>query len=86
MEVERWVVVLFTLLGLVGGVMSNYLHGLVGLASAVVLPWAVCSLLVALSHKLLTPTRWLALNSLVTFGLVWLVTWIFLYNLHRPVS
>jgi len=79
MKLEQKIAIIYSFIGIASGFLSNFLNSLL---YAVILPLAVYSIsfiiLVRLSKRKIL---WLLSNSFITFLLVWLVVWIFLYNL-----
>ncbi|MEM5879437.1 MAG: hypothetical protein QXU74_03015 [Candidatus Aenigmatarchaeota archaeon] len=83
MKTEQKIVMIYTLLGLVSGFMTNYLHTLeLNLIIAIAISFSIYFVTLPL---LLISTKkkktMLFYNSFVTFLLVWLTIWILLYNL-----
>lgn len=79
-SLEQKLAVLFFILGVVAGFASNYLANLLfSLAAGVAIYAASFSVLAGKIKS--KKTKWLVTNSLVTFVLVWLVVWIFLFNM-----
>jgi len=81
MKIERLVIILFTIAGVVGGIASDLLADLI-LSAAIPLVVYVALLTVMLKFFEKKKRKWLIYNSLTTFILIWLVVWILLYNLR----
>jgi hypothetical protein len=82
MKVEQKIVIVYTILGLISGFLTNYLFmaGL-GLIVAVSTPFAVYFISLSLLTAFVKKKTLLFYNSFVTFLLVWLTIWILLYSL-----
>lgn len=80
-NLEQKLTTLFFMLGLAAGIISNYVSNIfitIGIGAAIyVVTFAVLANKVK-SKKL----KWLIANTLGTFILVWLVVWIFIFNLR----
>jgi hypothetical protein len=87
MTVEQIVVLIYTALGVGGGLISNFFTSAASpyktLVAALLVPLAVyfTSLALLLRTVQQKKKRWLVYNSFMTFALVWLVVWIFLFNI-----
>ena len=80
MTAERTLTVIYFILGIGMGILSNYADTMlsVGIGVAVyIASFFITKQMVGEKKKL----SWYVLNTLLTFVLVWLVTWIFLFNL-----
>lgn len=80
MNAERMLTVIYFVLGITMGILSNYLSTMLSVGIGVVLyiiSFFAVKQFVAEKKKF----SWYVLNTLLTFVLVWLVTWIFLFNL-----
>jgi len=79
MKIERVVIIVFSILGAIAGIVSNYLTDLIFSVpvSAIVyfIPYLAMSKLFKGKKR-----KWFIQNSVITFILVWLVVWIFLYS------
>lgn len=80
MGAERSLTLIYLVLGIVTGVLSNYWNMTISIAVGIVLYLASFFIIrqIATERKKFS---WYVLNTLLTFVLVWLVTWIFLFNL-----
>lgn len=80
MGAERSLTLIYLVLGIVTGVLSNYWNMTISIAVGIVLYLASFFIIrqIATERK---KSSWYVLNTLLTFVLVWLVTWIFLFNL-----
>lgn len=80
MNAERMLTLMYFVLGLAMGILSNYLDTLLSLGIGIflyVVSFFAAKTFIGEGKKL----SWYILNTLVTFVLVWLITWIFLFNL-----
>lgn len=80
MNAERKLTLIYFVLGLAMGILSNYLSSTMafGAGTAVyALSFLVSRTVIGEKKKL----SWYVLNTLLTFVLVWMITWIFLFNL-----
>lgn len=79
MKLEQILALAYLVLGVASGFISNFLGNItLGLAVPLVIYAISFGILVKLiSYK---KKNWLVVNSLITFILVWLVVWIFLFN------
>ena len=80
MTAERMLTLIYFVLGIGMGILSNRLDVALSLAIGVVLyvvSFFVAKRFVSEKKKFL----WYVLNTLLTFVLVWLVMWIFVFNL-----
>lgn len=80
MTAERKLTLIYFVLGIAMGVLSTYLNTMLSVGIGVVL--YVISFFIA--KKFTGENKkfsWYILNTLLTFVLVWMVTWIFLFNL-----
>ncbi len=82
LKVEQKLVSVYSLMGLLFGVLSNWMYS-TSLALAMILPAAVyfASVVALRKYAKITKVSSIASNTLVTFFLVWIVVWVFLYNL-----
>lgn len=83
MRVEQKIVMVYTILGLLSGFLTNYSHGVgLWLEVAIVAPFSLYFIslpfLAAIVRKKKTTVFY---NSFLTFLLVWLTVWILLFNL-----
>jgi len=80
MKIEKILVLAFTFLGLFTGIVSNYISEA---SISILVALAIYCLSVFSMTKFVKEKKKkkLILNSFVTFILVWLVVWIFLFNL-----
>lgn len=84
--IEQKIILIYTGLGVGVGLISNFFTHAASpyqnLATALLMPLAIyfISLTTLLKTIRQTKTKWLVYNSFVTFVLVWLIAWIFLYN------
>lgn len=84
MKIERTILFVFLALGILLGFASNYFtKTLNSFILALIAPLVVYLVAQAPFMKLVKDKkkRWIFYNSFLTFFLVWLVVWIFLYNL-----
>lgn len=74
------IIIAFSSLGIFAGIVSNYLSDL---TLSLLVPSIVYFLSVIAMIKFVKGKRkrWMIYNSFVTFILVWIVVWIFLFNL-----
>lgn len=85
--IEQKIILIYTCLGIAVGPISNFFTFAASpyrnLAIALLLPLAIYFASLATLVKTIRQKkiRWLVHNSFMTFVLVWLVTWIFLYNI-----
>ncbi len=83
MKIDQKVVAVYTVIGLLGGLISNYLMG-TNVILASVVPFAMCLStlfpLVKLTKNESKKSR-ILFNGFFTFFLVWMTVWILLYNL-----
>ncbi|MEK6909600.1 MAG: hypothetical protein AABW61_00825 [Candidatus Aenigmatarchaeota archaeon] len=80
MNAERKLALIYFVLGIAMGILSPYLNVMLSVGIGVVL--YVISFFIA--KKFTGENKkfsWYVLNTLLTFVLVWMVTWIFLFNL-----
>ena len=80
MNAERKLALIYFVLGIAMGILSPYLNVMPSVGIGVVL--YVISFFIA--KKFTGENKkfsWYVLNTLLTFVLVWMVTWIFLFNL-----
>ena len=80
MNAERKLALIYFVLGIAMGILSPYLNVMLSVGIGVVL--YVISFFIA--KKITGENKkfsWYVLNTLLTFVLVWMVTWIFLFNL-----
>lgn len=80
MNAERMLTLIYFALGIAMGILSNYLSTMLSVGIGAVLyivSFFVVKQFVGGEKKF----SWYVLNTLLTFVLVWLVTWIFLFNL-----
>lgn len=80
MNPERKLTLIYFVLGIAMGVLSTYLNVMLSVGIGVVL--YLISFFIA--KKFTGENKkfsWYVLNTLLTFVLVWMVTWIFLFNL-----
>lgn len=79
MKIERIVIIVFSILGLVAGMSSYYLTDLMFAIPLSAIIYLIPSLAMSKLFKG-KKKKWFTQNSLITFILVWLVVWIFLYS------
>ncbi len=77
MNQDQITVITFSALGVMAGIISNFFAGFLSFLIPSIVYFAACFLLIRSGKSKKTS---LILNSLVTFILVWLLVWIFLYN------
>lgn len=78
MKTDQIIVMVFSALGIVAAIISNYSGGILSFVIPSIIYIASCSLLIKLvKSKIIN----LIVSSLVTFILVWLVIWILLYGI-----
>ena len=80
MKIERLVIVSFTTLGIVCGVVSSWFGDLI---LGIIIPFIVYIVLSGIMLKFVKSKKkqWLISNSFITFVLMWLVVWISIFNL-----
>ncbi|MEM5836490.1 MAG: hypothetical protein QW451_01085 [Candidatus Aenigmatarchaeota archaeon] len=82
MKVEKKIVLIYSLLGIVLAFATNYFSQLGNIFLALALPLAVYSFSLPLLFLSLKGKKFLIFyNSLITFFLIWFIFWIFFYNL-----
>lgn len=80
MNTERKLTLIYFVLGIVMGLMSTYFDTLISViigAGVYAISFFASSLFIGEKKKF----SWYMLNTLLTYVLVWLVTWIFLFNM-----
>lgn len=79
MKIERVVIIVFSILGIIAGIVSNYISNLTFVIplSAIIYLIPALGMLKFFKGK---KRKWFIHNSLTTFILVWLVAWILLYS------
>ena len=79
MKIVQAITLAFTGMGIIAGFVSNYIQGILLAALSALLIYTVSYLILVkiVGYK---KRSWLLYNSLITFVLVWLVVWIFLFN------
>jgi len=77
MNQDQITVIIFSALGAMAGIISNLFAGFLSFLIPLIVYFVACYSLIRSSKSKKTS---LILNSLVTFILVWLLVWIFLYN------
>lgn len=80
MNVERKLTLIYFILGIGMGILSNFLDVMLSLTIGVAL-YVISFFVVKRFENSGKKFSWYVLNTLLTFALVWLVTWIFLFNL-----
>ena len=80
MNGERKLALIYFVLGIGMGILSTYLSVMLSAGIGVAL-YLVSFFLVKMYLGEQKKFLWYVLNTLLTFVLVWLVTWIFLFNL-----
>ncbi len=80
MNTERMLAMIYFVLGVGMGILSNYLSTMLSVGIGVVL-YVVSFFIVRMFAVERKKFSWYVLNTLLTFVLVWLITWIFLFNL-----
>ena len=82
MLLEQKIVIVYLFVGIVCGLLSNYLTS-INLALALLVPVACYFVTLFPLIKIVKERRFRMLisNSLITFFLVWIMIWVFLYNL-----
>lgn len=79
MKLMRILTLIYTGLGIVAGFISNIFEDrLIAVLSALLI-YMISYVILVLSARS-KKRSWLMVNSLITFILVWLVVWIFLFN------
>jgi len=83
MKLEQKIVLIYLVIGMVMGVLSNYLFASMGLLVAIITPFVVYAVTIAALLNIVKErkVKTVVLNSFVTFILFWLVVWIFLFNI-----
>jgi hypothetical protein len=81
MKIEQKLVTLYTVMGVLCGILSNYLMS--NLMFALLLPVAcyLGSIVMVIKMVKERKLRMIISNSLITFFAVWITMWVFLYNL-----
>lgn len=80
MSAERMLTMIYFVLGIAMGILSNRLDVMLSVVIGVILyvgSFFAVKFFVSEKKKF----SWYVLNTLLTFILVWLVTWIFIFNL-----
>lgn len=77
MKTDQIIVIAFSFLGIVAGIISNYSGEILSFAIPIIIYVASCFLLIKLVKSKKTN---LIISSLVTFVLIWIVVWILLYG------
>lgn len=80
MNAERKLTLIYFILGIGMGGLSVYLNAMISLGIGVVL-YIISFFIVKVYLRENKKFAWYVLNTLMTFILVWLVTWVFLFNL-----
>ena len=80
MNIERKLTLIYFILGIGMGILSNYLDIMLSFAIGAAL-YAISFFVVKRFENSGKKLSWYVLNTLLTFVLVWLITWIFLFNL-----
>ncbi|MBU5537535.1 MAG: hypothetical protein QW818_03475 [Candidatus Aenigmatarchaeota archaeon] len=80
MNTERVLTLIYFILGVVMGILSNYLNLIFSLSAGVVL-YIISFFITKMFVDRRKKFSWFVLNTLVTFVLIWFVTWIFVFNL-----
>ena len=83
MKIDQKVVAVYTVIGLLGGLISNYLMDTSVILASVV-PFALCLLSLLLFVQMVkneSKKSRILFNGFFTFFLVWMTVWILLYNL-----
>jgi hypothetical protein len=81
MKVEQKIAMVYTVLGILSGFLTNYMIGF-GLTIAVLTPFIIYFISFPFLTFLVKKKRlMLFYNSFVTFVLVWVTIWILMYNL-----
>jgi len=78
MKIERIVILVFTTLGVIAGIISSYLDSV----SAIIVSLAILFVPVTIITRFFSgkKNQWFIQNSIITFVLVWLTVWILLYT------
>lgn len=79
MKVEQLMTLMYSFLGIVCGFVSQYFKTLMFSLTIPVLAY-VASVIIMSKFVKSRRMKWLISNSFVTFVLIWLLTWVFLYN------
>lgn len=79
MNLEQKLTIVYSIIGIASGFVSNFFT----LLYAVSIPLVAYSISFVFLVRLIKHKKilWLLSNSFITFVLVWLVAWIFIYNL-----
>ncbi len=80
MNSEKLINFAYFVLGIVIGVASSYLKGVSPFALGAAVYLISFGLMKIMNHEK-KKLSWYLTNSLLTYALVWVVTWIFVYNL-----
>lgn len=80
MNLDKKLIGIYTLLGVVLGVVSNYFSSLI-YQLAIPLAVYLISFFILIRYEKSKKPKWLFYNSFLTFLLVWFMVWILLYNL-----
>jgi hypothetical protein len=76
MKTDKIVVIAFSFLGIIAGIISNYSGKFLSFVIPLIIYVASCSFMIKAIKSKVTD---LIVNSLVTFVLVWIVVWILLF-------
>ena len=80
MTVERKLTFIYFVLGLGMGLLSIYLSSIISLVIGI----AIYLITFFVTKRIIAKDKnftWYLINTLLTFALVWLITWIFIFNL-----
>ena len=81
MNAERKITLIYFVLGLGTGILSKYISVILSIGVGVALYLISFLIVKNLVKDDKKKFSWYIMNTLVTFVLVWLITWIFLFNL-----
>ena len=80
MNIERTLTLIYLVLGISIGILSVYLTTMISLVAGAAL-YIVSFFIIRIFADKKKKFSWYILNTLLTFILVWMVTWIFVFNL-----
>jgi len=78
MKTERIVILSFSVLGVMAGILSSYLEVLLAMPLAIFI--YIMSILPSLKFFVGKKRKWLIQNSLITFILMWILVWVLLFT------
>jgi len=78
MKTERIVILSFSILGVMVGILSSYLEALLAMPLAIFI--YTMSILPSLKFFVGKKRKWVVQNSFITFILMWILVWVLLYT------